>query len=109
MCFDVLFRLSRKKKTLHYNLLHLELIHHLHLLHEEMREEDQKLNCRHLLELVPLFHLKDETRDIRKVDQELHQEKWKAGKGDHHTECGLALRQGTGEIPSPDREVYKLI
>ena len=85
----VLFRLSRKKKTLHYNLLHLQLVHHLHLRHQEMREEDQKLNCRHLLDLVPLFHLKDETRDIRKVELELHQENWKTGKGERMADLHL--------------------
>ena len=85
MCFDVLFRLPGEKKLLYYyplHLHHIHLLHHLHLLHEEMREEGQKLCCHHLLYLVPLFHLKEETREIRKVDQELHQEKWEAGKGE---------------------------
>ena len=47
----------------------------------ERRRSETPLPPSPLFYLVPLFHLKDETRDIRKVDQELHQEKWKTGKG----------------------------
>ena len=56
---------------------------------EQMSEMRKEVCCHHLLYLVPLFHLKEETREVRKVDQELHQEKLEAGKGEGMSDLHL--------------------
>ena len=98
MCFDLQLGLPKEKKLLHL----LQLIQLLQLLNEGMREKGQELQFRYLLYLVKL------TAEYRDIMEELHQEESEAGQGegladlhlrgesegDHHTDCGLALRQG---------------